>query len=54
MVYGMVWRTWHVIWYGLTGMAWYTIRPGGHGMLYDMNWRACPGLWYGLAAWHGI
>ena len=33
MVYGMVYRAWHGIWYDLEGMAGYIIWPGGHGMV---------------------
>ena len=42
----MVWpgNTWHGIWYGLVGMAWYMAWPGVHGMVYGME------LW----AWNGI
>ena len=30
MLYGMTWRACHGSWYGLAGMAWYILRPGGH------------------------
>ena len=41
--------TWHGIWYGLLGMAWYVVWPGGHGRTYGMAWRTWHGIWYGLA-----
>ena len=65
----MAWRTRHGIWYGLPGMAWYMVLPGGHGRVYGMAWRAYHGIWhiicsclvgngmvYGMAcrAWHSI
>ena len=32
----MVWPgwTWHGTWYGLAGIAWYMVWPGGHHMIY--------------------
>ena len=30
MFYGMTWRACHGLWYGLVGMAWYIVWPGGH------------------------
>ena len=54
MVYGMEWRAWHYILYGLTGMAWSMKWPGGYGTLYGMTGRACHGLWYGLAGMQDI
>ena len=41
-------------WYGLAGMAWEKVWPGGCGIVYGMIWKACHGLWYGLAgmAWY--
>ena len=47
MVYGMVWRIYHGIWYGLTGMAWYITWSGGHSMVYSMVRRYS--MVYGMA-----
>ena len=38
MVYGMVCRAWHGIWYDLEGMAGYMVWPGGRGMLNGIAW----------------
>ena len=38
MVYGMDWRAWHGICYGLAGMTWYMVWPDGHEMVYGMAW----------------
>ena len=67
MVYGMVCRAWHGIWYYLEGMAGYmVVWPGGHSMVYGIAWRGMgwymvwPGgmtcIWYGLAgmAWYMV
>ena len=36
-----------------SGIAWYTVRPGAHGMVFGVTWRAPYGIWYGMAgiAW---
>ena len=39
MVYGIAWRAWQDIWYGLAGMAWYMVLPG----------EVWDGIWCGLA-----
>ena len=44
MVYDMTCRAWNGIWYDLTGIVQYIIRPGGNDMLYGMTWKACHGL----------
>ena len=66
MLYGMIWRTYHGIWYGLAGMAWYMACSDGHSMVYGMAWRAWHGMymirpgghgmfiWYDLEAGHGF
>ena len=30
------WRLWHGICYGLAGITWYMVWPGGHRMVYGM------------------
>ena len=64
VVYGMVLRAPHGIWYGLAGLAWYIVWFGGLRMVYSMAWRALHGIscgltgiaWYSMAwrALHGI
>ena len=51
MVYGMAWRAWHSIWYGLKmhGIAWFMVWPCGPRMLYSMAWRAS----HGIKVWPG-
>ena len=44
MVYGLVCRAWHGIWYGLEGMAGYMVMPGGHSMVYGIASRVMG--WY--------
>ena len=34
-------------------MAWYMVRPEGHGKEYGMAWWAWHGICYGVA-WHGM
>ena len=65
MVYSMAWQAlhgimvwpglaWHGIWYGVAGIAWYMVWPGGHHMVYgSARHGACHSIWYGLAgmAW---
>ena len=62
----MAWQTWHCIWYGLAGMAWYMLWPGRawrgiwyylgrHGIVYGMAWWAWYGICYGLTGiWYGL
>ena len=65
--YGMAWRAWHGIWYGLAGILWNRICSGEpyhgilhglamHGLVYDMAWWAQHDMWFGLAAmiWYMI
>ena len=40
----MAWGPWHGICYGLAGITWYMVWPGGHRMVYGMAWRGMP--WY--------
>ena len=49
IVYAMVWRAWHGIWYGLRNKEWCMVWPGGHSMIYSMAWRPWHGICYGLA-----
>ena len=35
------------MWYGLMGMAWYMVWPGGHGM--KKVWPGGHGIVYGMA-----
>ena len=65
-IYGMAWRAWHGIcygltgiWYGLADMAWYMVWAGGHDMVYGMAWRVMAwlmvlpgGQWHGI--WYGL
>ena len=44
MVYGMAWQC----------MAWYTVRPGGHGMVYGMVYMALCMAWYIWHCGHGM
>ena len=39
MIYGMAWRLWHGICYGLAGITLYMVWPGGHRMVYCMTWQ---------------
>ena len=45
---------WHNIWYGLVGIAWYMVWPGGQRMVYGMACWAQHDIWYGLVtmAWY--
>ena len=43
MIYGIAWRPWHGICYGLAGIKWYMVWPGGHRIVYGM---ACRGMSY--------
>ena len=44
------------MWYGLAGITWYIVWPGGygmvlpdgHGMVYGMALRAWHGVWFGI------
>ena len=56
MVYGMAYRAWHGIWYGLESMAGYMVWPGRHVMVYGMALQAWHYLLYGLAgmAWYFV
>ena len=62
MVYGMDWRAWHGIGYGLASMTWYMIGPCGPGMEFAMAWWAWQGIcvfagemdrWYTRMVWPG-
>ena len=57
MIYSMGWQAlfgilawpgwaWHGIWYGLAGITWYILWPGGHHMVYGYG---LPGKAWGLA-----
>ena len=48
IVYAMIWRAWHGIWYGLAGEEFCMVWTSGHSMIYGMDWRP----WHGYAmAW---
>ena len=40
MVFGLAYRVWHGIYYGLACLALYMVWPGKHGMEYDMALQA--------------
>ena len=48
MVYGMAWRTWYGIYYGLAGMQciWYDLAGMVH--VYGMAWCILHDIWNGL------
>ena len=50
VLYVLAWRAWHGMWYGLTGITWYILWPGG----YCMVWPDGHGMVYVMACGHGM